>query len=236
MRFVLFVFIGVNSWLACASGQSFDIAAIKPNNSGTNNSHGHSDNGGINFENYSLRQLIQQAYDVKDYALSAPAWLADEHFDVVARAPEGNPSSSFLPMMQSLLKERFGLVVHHEPKLISGYALVAGKKPPVLHEKPAGAGSNTNSGGGKMNGTNVSMDKLADLLSRFIHEPVQDQTGLAGVMDIKLEWTPDQSDTADGPGSIFTALQEQLGLKLQSQKITIDTLVVDHIERVPTEN
>jgi uncharacterized protein (TIGR03435 family) len=235
MRFCLFVFLGVHSWLI-TSAQSFDTAAIKPNNSGTNNSHGHSDNGGINFENYSLRQLVKQAYDVKDYSLSAPAWLADVHFDIVARAPEGKPGISFLPMLQSLLKERFGLVVRHEPKLISGYALVAGKKPPVLHERPAGAGSNTNSNKGKLVGTNVSMDRLADILSSLIHEPVQDQTGLSGVMDIKLEWTPDQSDTADGPGSIFTALQEQLGLKLQPQKITIDTLVVDHIDRVPTEN
>jgi bla regulator protein BlaR1 len=236
MRVAVFVFIGVHSWLI-ASAQSFETAAIKPNSSGTNNSHGHSDNGGINFENYSLRRLIQSAYDVKDYALSAPAWLADEHFDIVARTPEGGPGNQFPLMMQSLLAERFGLKVHKEPKSISGYALVAGKKPPVLHEKPAGAGSNTNSNGGKLVGTNVSMDRLADILSRFIREPVQDQTGLTGVMDVTLEWTPDQSDpTANGPGSIFTALQEQLGLKLQPEKITIDTLVVDHIDRVPTEN
>jgi uncharacterized protein (TIGR03435 family) len=157
-------------------------------------------------------------------------------FDIVARAPEGTPGKQLNAMMQSLLAERFGLIAHREQKSIPGYALVAGKKPPVLHEQAPSTGSNTNSNNGKMNGTNVSMDKLADILSRQIHEPVQNQTGLTGVMDIKLEWTPDQSDTADGPGSIFTALQEQLGLKLQAQKITIDTLVVDHIDRVPTEN
>jgi uncharacterized protein (TIGR03435 family) len=174
---------------------------------------------------------------VKDYSLTAPSWLADEHFDIVARAPEEATEKQLQAMMQALLRERFALAAHREPKSISGYALVAGKKPPVLHARPAGGGSNTNSTGGKMDGTNVSMDKLADLLSRFIRQPVQDQTGLSGVLDIHLEWTPEQADpTADGPGSIFTALQEQVGLKLQAQKITIDALVVDHIERVPTEN
>jgi uncharacterized protein (TIGR03435 family) len=81
------------------------------------------------------------------------------------------------------------------------------------------------------------MEKLADILSRQIRQPVENRTGLTGVMDVKLEWTPDQADpSADGAGSIFTALQEQLGLKLQAQKISIDSIVVDHAERVPTEN
>lgn len=234
---VLFVFICVHSWLTMSFGQSFEAASIKPNNSGSFNSSWHSNDGGIRIENSSLRQLILQAYDLKEYSFTGPAWLNDVRFDIVAKAPEGVPEKQLNAMMQSLLAERFGLTAHREPKSISGYALVAGKKPPALHETPAGTGSNTNSGNGKMNGTNVSMDKLADILARIIRQPVQDQTGLAGVMDIKLEWTPEQSDpTVDGPGSIFTALQEQIGLKLQAQKITIDALVVDHIERVPTEN
>jgi uncharacterized protein (TIGR03435 family) len=188
-------------------------------------------------ENFSLKQFIEQAYDVKDYAFTGPTWLADVHFDVVARTPEGTQGSQVQPMMQSLLAERFGLKVHREPKSVSGYALVAGKKPPVLREMPAGGRSNTTAGNGKMDGTNVSMDGLADMLSRVVRQPVQNQTGLPGVMDVKLEWTPEQADpAAEGQGSIFTALQEQLGLKLQAQKITIDAVVVDHAERVPTEN
>jgi uncharacterized protein (TIGR03435 family) len=232
---VLFTFICVHSWPAF--GQSFEAASIKPNNSGSFSSHGHTDNGGVRLENYSLKQLIQQAYDVKDYAFTGPSWLEDTRFDIVARTPEATKGNQLQLMMQSLLAERFGLKVHREPKSVAGYALVAGKKPPVLHERAAGTGSNTNSNNGKMEGTNVSMDRLADILARMIRQPVQDQTGLAGVMDIKLEWTPDQADpTTDGPGSIFTALEEQVGFKLQAKKITIDALVVDHIERTPTDN
>ena len=236
LQHVLFAFICVHSWLI-VSAQSFEAASIKPNNSGSFNSSWNSNNGGIRIENSSLKQLILQAYDLKEYSLTGPAWLGDVRFDIIAKAPEGAPAKQLDAMMQSLLAERFGLTAHREPKAVSGYSLVAGKRPPVLHEKPAQAQSNWSSGNGKMNGTNVSMDMLADLLSRLVRQPVQDQTSLAGVFDVKLEWTPEQADpTVGGPGSIFTAVQEQLGLKLQAQKITIDALVVDHADRVPTEN
>jgi uncharacterized protein (TIGR03435 family) len=226
----------VIAFTAVSFGQSFEAAAIKPNTSGSFNSHGHSDNLLINLENYSLKQLILDAYSLKDYALTGPSWLDDVRFDVVAKVPDKAPSQQIPIMMHSMLAERFGLKVHREPKMISGYALMAGKKPPVLHESQGG-GSNTNSNNGKLTGTNVSMEKLADILSRQIRQPVQNQTGLTGVLDVNLAWTPDQADpTVDGPGSIFTALQEQLGLKLEAKKITIDAVVVDHVERVPTEN
>jgi uncharacterized protein (TIGR03435 family) len=94
-------------------------------------------------------------------------------------------------------------------------------------------------GPGKVKGTNVSMADLAGILSRHLNEPVQDQTGLRGVFDVNLEWMPElaQADAAsDRLSSIFTAVQEQLGLKLQAQKVTVDVLVVDHAERNPTEN
>jgi len=228
--------LAVICFAVAAFGQSFEAAAIKPNTSGSSSSHGHSDNLLINLENYSLKELILDAYSIKDYALTAPSWLDDVRFDVAAKVPAKAASEQIPLMMHSMLAERFGLKVHREPKMISGYALVAGKKPPVLHESQRG-GSNTSSNNGKLTGTNVSMEWLADILSRLIRQPVQNQTGLTGVLDVNLTWTPDQADpTMDGPGSIFTALQEQLGLKLEAKKITIDTLVVDHVERAPTEN
>jgi uncharacterized protein (TIGR03435 family) len=113
--------------------------------------------------------------------------------------------------------------------------LVPGKKPPTLHEKPADAGTNTSGGRGTLKGTNISMAYLADFLSRELDQPVQDQTGLPGVTDVSLEWSPD-GQAGDRPSSILTAIQEQLGLKLEPRKITVDVLVIDHVERVPTEN
>ena len=234
-RFML-VSIGVALWLGTAVGQSFEAASIKPNKSGSNNSSTHNTNGGMTAENVSLKQLIERAYSVADYSLIGPDWLGDDKFDIAAKPPSGAPTGQNRLMLQSLLAERFGLAVHHETRLLPGYALVAGKKPPVLREKLAGSGTNTNSNRGSLNGTNISMAELASLLSRQLDQPVQDQTGLSGVLDVSLEWSTDQAHTDDRAFSIMTAVQEQLGLKLQSQKVTVDVLVVDHVERVPSEN
>jgi uncharacterized protein (TIGR03435 family) len=231
--------IGVSVWLAAAFAQSFEIASVKPNKSGSNSSHTSTTDHGITAENVSLRQLIERAYDVASYSLSGPAWLGDDKFDISAKQPTGAPRAQMRSMLQTLLTERFGLAVHRESRSISGYALLAGKKPPTLHEKPADAGSNTNTGRGRLTGTDLSMTDLAGLLARQLDQPVQDQTGLRGVFDVSLEWTPDQSQP-DPAGrslpSIFTAVQEQLGLKLEPRKVPVDVLVVDHAERTPTEN
>ena len=80
------------------------------------------------------------------------------------------------------------------------------------------------------------MADLAGLLSRELDQPVQDQTDLPGVFDVSLEWSPDPAQPDERASSLFTAIQEQLGLKLQAQKVTVDVLVVDHVERMPTEN
>jgi uncharacterized protein (TIGR03435 family) len=178
------------------------------------------------------------AYDVKDYALSAPDWLDTERFDISAKPPSGTPQNQFEPMLQTLLADRFKLAVHRESKVMSAYALVAGKNGPKLHAVEAGGGSHRNSDGGKLTAQKVSMPQLADFLARHLDRPVIDKTELAGVFDFELRWAQDDShstDSASGP-SIFTAVQEQLGLKLQSQKLPVEILVVDHAERVPTEN
>jgi uncharacterized protein (TIGR03435 family) len=231
--------MGVALSLAAAFGQSFEVTSVKPNRSGSNSSSTHTTSAGITADNVSLKQLIERAYGVVDYSLSGPAWLGDDKFDIAGKQAAGTPKGQMLPMLQALLAERFGLVVHREPKSLPGYVLIPGKKPPTLHAKPADAGTKTNVGRGTVKGTNLSMADLAGLLSRQLDQPVQDQTGLPGVFDVNLEWTPDQAQAdpaSDRLSSIFTAVQEQLGLKLQPQKVPVDVLVVDHVERVPTEN
>jgi uncharacterized protein (TIGR03435 family) len=103
---------------------------------------------------------------------------------------------------------------------------------------PKEGGSHMSWSDGKLTTTNVSMKQLADFFSRQLGQPVEDSTGLIGVFDLKLEWTPDehsQDTTKDAP-SLFTAVQEQLGMKLQPGKVNVDILVVDRVERSPTEN
>jgi uncharacterized protein (TIGR03435 family) len=197
-------------------------------------------------ENISLKQMIELAYGVKDYSLSGPAWLDSEKFDISATAPEGASQDQHgpvlerfpLPMLRSLLTERFGLTVHREAKSMAGFGLLAGKKPPESHPMPPQGNSSVNWGDGKMTSTNASMAQIADFFGRQLGQPVQDLTGLQGTFDLKLLWTLAERSadaSADAP-SIFTAVQEQLGLKLQPQKVTVEVLVVDQVERFPTEN
>jgi uncharacterized protein (TIGR03435 family) len=150
-------------------------------------------------------------------------------------------------MLQKLLADRFKLTLHRTTKEFPVYELVTAKNGPKLKEVEAG-GSNTNSGRGHMTATRISMQRLSEFLSRQVDRPVLDMTGLKGVFDLTLDWTPDESLSAKKPGegevaidapkspSLLTALQEQLGLKLQARRAPIEILVVDHAEKVPTEN
>jgi len=229
-------FFALSVALGTCFGQSFEAASIKPSTSATNNSNTHTTRGGITAENVSLRELIERAYVVADDALFGPEWLGDNRFDLVARMPAGAPAGQGRLVLQSLLAERFGLKVHRETRLVSGYALIAGKNPPAMHEKPAGAEAKTNSGKSGLSGTHASMADLARLLALQLSQTVQDQTGLKGVFDFNLEWSLDSARPEDRVFTILTTVEEKLGLKLRPQKVSVDVLVVDHAERVPTEN
>jgi uncharacterized protein (TIGR03435 family) len=235
--------------LAQQAPAEFEVASVKPNTSGTRNSGTTTSKGQVRFDNASLKSCIQQAFDVRDFSLSGPGWLDDERFDIVAKIPADAPRSAIATMLQALLKDRFKLVVHWVPKELSGYALVAARNGVTLHQVEDTGSVSTSTGDRIITSTQISMDRLADVLGRQLNQPVQNLTELKGVFEIKLEWTPDAvpaapsgdaspaklPDSAAGP-SIFTALQQQLGLRLRAQKVTIQTLVVDHIERVPSEN
>ena len=228
--------VGVALSLGPAVGQSFEAASIKLNTSGSNNSSTHTTRGELTAENVTLRRLIERAYVVADDALFGPEWLGDNHFDIVARIPADAPTGQERLMLQSLLVERFGLKVHRETRSVSGYAIIAGKTPPAMHEKPAGAEVNTNSRDGALGGTNASMADLARLLSLRLGHSVQDLTGLQGVFDFNVEWSLDSAHPEDRVFAILNAVEEKLGLKVRAQKVSVEVLVVDYAERVPTEN
>ncbi len=226
-------------------GQTFDVASVKPTGSEDGPSSIRPTTGLITAQNVSLRKIILGAYDIpddRDYALVGPHWLATEHFDIQARFPPGTPIPQVRLMMQALLAERFKLELHHETRQLPSYALVAEKSGPKIHSVEVGQ-PRTVSGPGRLQATRIPMQKLADLLARVMGQPVTDATGLTGVFDFILEWSPvasaeslaGVSDPATGP-SIFTALQEQLGLKLERRKGPVDLLVVDRMEKLPTQN
>jgi len=149
-------------------------------------------------------------------------------------------------MLQALLADRLKLAIHHERKELSFLALIPGKNGAKLQAaSPDSAASGNNlAARGHIASKYMSMKVLATLLSRFEREIVVDQTGIAGPFQVKLDWTPDDgvapagnaaNDVPSGP-SIYTALQEQLGLRLESRKGPLDVLVIDHAQKVPVDN
>ena len=202
--------------------------------------------------------LITWAYDVhSDRLLGIPKWLDSVRYDIVANAPQESRAvrrepgqvSQLQQMTQALLAERFKLIIHRETKELAMYALVVAKSGPKVHLTEAGEVMGQNPfnmpGRGRLIGTQVSTGMLAKVLSDQLGRSVQDHTGLKGVFDFTLEWEPDmQSTSAEGMpagpaqtgSSLFTAIQEQLGLKLEPRKGPVEVLVIDHIESTPTEN
>jgi uncharacterized protein (TIGR03435 family) len=229
-------------------GQSpaFEVASIKPSDPSRpiaiNRSGYH-----LSTTSTSLLFLITWAYDIQsDHVYGQPKWLDSVRYDVVANASEDTRRAPARPlrngptvlqqMMQSLLAERFKLAVHREVKELPVYVLTVAKNGAKfqLAEEPEKFGLNPFNmpGRGRLAGTQVTAAMLAKVLSGQLGRTVQDQTGLKGVFDFKLEWEPDPgSPNAGSAPSLFTALEEQLGLKLESERGAVDVLVIDHVER-----
>jgi uncharacterized protein (TIGR03435 family) len=211
------------------------------------------DAGRVTFSNVTLRNVLAQAYKVKDNQISGPDWLNSERYDIAAKIPDGATKEQIPQMLQMLLTERFKVTLSRETKAMPVYALVLAKGGPKLQESEAGKGGLRVMNGpkGRQMSGNVKLSALADSLSSFLDRPVLDMTDMQGTYVVDLEWTPDDNgpsgkfgspgegkpanDTPDGP-TIFTALQEKLGLKLEARKLPVEILTVDHAEKVPTEN
>jgi uncharacterized protein (TIGR03435 family) len=230
---------------------TFDVASVKANNSGTGVDRIRN-NGGILFiENVSLKRLIGMAFDIpewQNYLFSGPDWLDSKNFDVQARFPPDTTHLKFLEMFQRLLEERFSMVLHREPREFSVLVLVPGKKrKESLTLRPAAAPGSAyrfRAVNGHATGSSISMPMLAGRLSRpdfGLDRPVLDYTGLEGTFDLTLDWKPEHpgEGTATDSGSdasIFVAIEEQLGLKMERRRVSLDVLVIDRVNKVPTEN
>ncbi len=199
-------------------------------------------NGRITFVNVTLKACIRQAYGLRPYQVAGgPGWLADDRYDIVAKAAGPASKTQLMPMLQALLADRFKLTFHIETKEMPVYSLVIAKKGSKIHAvKDDGNGLQIGADPEHpFSARNISMAQFAGALSRdqAFDFPILDRTGLTGVFNITLDFVPDDAtstDTAVGP-SILTALQEQLGLKLEAAKGPMEILVIDHAER-PSEN
>jgi uncharacterized protein (TIGR03435 family) len=178
------------------------------------------------------------AYKAPVYQMeNRPGWMDTTCYDVTARAEgEGNLGNDQLRLMlQNLLAQRFHLAVHHETKEFNGYALVVAKNGPTLQATKGGPA------GGQI-GTdiiaahNVTLVSLATMLTHPLGAHVIDRTGIRGSYDIRLSFAPDTAGADSTLPSIFTAIEEQLGLKLEAQKVPVEMLIIDHMDKAPTDN
>jgi len=218
----------------------FEVAAIVPHRDAGSTRVGFEDHPSIvRMENLSLRALIRIAYGVMDAQIVSPGWLAASSFDVVAKPPAGYESRQLPVLVRNLLADRFKLVVHRDQKNVAGFAL---RVPAGGHRLIEAKGERTFLTGrpGLIAGNARSIAEIVPLIAQMVSAPVSDQTGLTGRYDLKLEWTPQlgagNSVSPEPEVSIFTALREQLGLRLDRVEMAVTVVVVDTVEKVPTEN
>jgi len=215
------------------AAQSFDAASIKTADPEHIGLQIYSPNpGSFRAMAAGVKHLMAFAYGVRDVQISGgPRWSDTELFDIEAKAAGPASIPELRLMAKSLLEDRFKLQVHRESREQSVFDLVVGKAGPKLAPVPS-AGLGIGLGKSQLNGRGANMAGLASVLSSRVSRQVIDKTDLKGFYNFTLTWTPD--DEAAGPESgpsIFTAIQEQLGLKLEPAKGMVEFLVIDSVER-----
>jgi len=229
--------------MAADADPEFEVATIKLTDPAWRNAGFHSRGRHISCDNRTLSQIVTFAYGIHRTQLAgAPDWFVTDRYtiDGVANV-EGEPNLKQMQgMYRKLLENRFHLVFHREKRELSVYALRVAKNGPKLERSLADPNAPPDSTGGPAGWrfTNNSMAVFAFNMQLIaLDKPVVDQTELPGTYDFYLRWTPDGAPTDDpnAPPGLFTAIQEQIGLKLEPAKAQAEVLVIDKVER-PSEN
>jgi uncharacterized protein (TIGR03435 family) len=232
----------------------FDVTVIKPSDLGAPGKGIRVQGRQLSTLNFSVSDMITFAYGIHVRQITgAPAWIESEKYNVTAKpAGEGQPNTKqWKIMLQKMLADRFQLTFHHEKKELSVYAITVGKNGPKLTKSAGDPNGLYGAGGppGAFSARNANMGDFAEVMqSTMLDRPVVDQTGLSGRFDFQLKFTPDETqyagagarvpppaDDATAPPDLFTALQEQLGLKLQATKAPVDVIVIDRVQK-PSAN
>jgi uncharacterized protein (TIGR03435 family) len=243
-----------------ANPPTYDVASIKPSKASDETTLLFRP-GAFTAKGMTLKSLLKEAYGIQDDQISgAPKWVSTQTYDIEAKVDgvdaatlEKLSEDQFKGMFRSFLRDRFQLKVHWETKELPVLALVVAKGGPKLQQakpgdtypdgikgpdgKPAGHAGMLMWGRGRLTGQGIPIGNLVPPLTQELGRIVEDKTGLTGNYDIELRWTtddasPDSRSASDSPGpSLFTAMQEQLGLKLESQKAPVQVLLIDHVEQ-----
>jgi len=252
MRSLLTAVLALSTVPTFAQSPAFEVTSVKLHRPG-DPMGSRLDAAHLNSSGATLRDFVMTAYHVPAWRLSGgPAWLSTDGWDIAATLPPNMPTDrqelmrETSLMLQALLADRFKLVVHRETKDQPVYELVVAKGgsklKPSGNEKSSGEKPSVRNGKGHLEFHHMPVSALLNYLyfqpgSGMVDRPVIDKTGLDGLYDFTLDWTPDspQPDPAAIGPSIFTALEEQTGLKLEPRKVPFEIIVIDHAEK-PTEN
>jgi len=239
-------------WTGAAWSQpatpAFDVAAVKVNNTPMPNDMHEIDKiatspTSLTMTKIRLKSAIKWAWSVTGYQVSGPAWLDTERYDIFAKTAGPVGEDQLRLMLRALLADRFKLAFHSETKVLQAYELVVAKGGTKFKESEGDGDASFEPGRGP--GMNVaakrmSLTEFAELASGPLQAPVLNKTGLKGRYDFALNLTPymtsDRMGLEDLPGFLSQALQEQLGLKLETRKDPLETMVIEHVERIPAEN
>jgi uncharacterized protein (TIGR03435 family) len=220
---------------------AFESASVKSNRSDSPKGRVGAQGDNFTGQNVTLKQLMAYAYRLRGYQLSGPDWIETEGYDVTVRAKKSPSDPQFRLMLRALLEDRFKLKTHRETKEIPAYWLVVAKGGPKLRDvkeeevfMAAHAGKSPFRPGFMAIFSNKSLPEFAQRLA--LDRPVIDKTGIEGRFWFQLEWA-DESDQAKpepivhATPSLLTALEEQLGLKLEEQRASTEILIIDRAER-----
>ena len=227
--------------MAADADPTFEVSTIKPSRPEERGPRLGIQGRQFTFTHASLNDLFDFAYGVQKRQISGePDWASAESYDISAVPDgEGEPSArQWQAMVKKLMEERFQLKFHYEKREMPVFALTVAKSGAKLKSSAPGQPQGMGGGPGNLGATSATMAEISQLLAHgFLDRPVVDQTGLTGRFDLRLRWTPDDvaAQAADAPPDFFTAMQEQLGLKLVATKAPVDVMVIDRVER-PSAN
>ena len=246
-------------------GPAFDAVSVKVNRSGEARSSFRGTQSGISVTNQTLNDIVRNVWNVNRLQIfGGPTWAGEDRFDIEARASGKAGRDELVAMMKTMLADRFKLTVHQETRPIPIYALVLarpdGRFGPTLRQSlakcdrsgPPAPGTpppppppplggvdlpacGTNTGGGVLRAAGIELEAFTRNMAGAAGRIIVDKTGLTGTFDMVLRFNPDANDTSSDLPSLFAAVQEQLGLKLDAQTAPAEVLVIDRVEK-PTEN
>ena len=238
--------------LASTAGlsQTFEVASVKPaaarSGEGSRRESVEFGPDSLTLRNVRMTTCIKWAYHVFEYQVAGPAWLTSERFDVIAKSAQPVDEQQLRLMLRELLADRFKLAFHRENKEMAAYVVTVGKNGHKLQPSDGPGPVRLSGKGMGFKAEKASVEEMADLLTTPLRAPVVDETGLKGRFDFTIDVSPYISEVlakrSEGnaiPDIIalgITAIQEQLGLKIDSRKMPVEILAIDQIVKIPTEN